>query len=226
MINRISLDKSNVRAAAVSALGMISIQEPSLSSHIANILTLLEHDNDEEEVRHRSAYYIQLLQEQQESEDQKLKTKNSLEEEVMEDEHLDYLIAQMDNLICDKTYDLHNFNIFEPIKQMENKNKEKMTRTEKIHKKVKKGALKLEDNLQGNRGDKEVEKFLNDQIGTEIGTIVYSSETQNLSEEDFEYFVKARKHVFMNFVAIEFLVSNNSENKIENVQIKLGTIKF
>lgn len=61
MINRISLDTAEVRASAVSALGIMGLNESELASHIANILSLLQHENEEEEVRQRSVYFTQVL---------------------------------------------------------------------------------------------------------------------------------------------------------------------
>lgn len=225
MINRISLDTSNVRAASISALGIISLQEPSLSSHISNILSLFQDDKDDEEVRHRSTYFKQILEENASSEKVESQSENpeSSEDNILEIDHLDGLISQLDEMMTEGVFDMESVNLFS-MNQIKKKTKKTiLTRNERIQQKHKKKEVSNEKSTQGTRtGDEKVNSFLKNKLGNDIQDCIFSSDYEKLSEEDFEYFVKARKHVFKQLVVVEFLISNNSENQIQKVQIKLG----
>ena len=144
----------------------MGMEEPSLTIHIANILSLLQHENEEEEVRQRSVYFTQILspatagkepssspnsqsaldQSSPEKEPQPiLWTGEELAE--LDDEHLEQLLAQTDELISDGTYDLQQVDLFRPREKTAVKKDAKMTRAQKIQKKV---GLEV-----GNQGGKD-----------------------------------------------------------------------
>ena len=215
-----------MRAASISALGIISLQEPSLSSHISNILSFFQDDKDDEEVRHRSTYFNQLLEETQSSQKVESQSENpeSSEDIELEVDHLDGLIAQLDGMMTEGVFYMESVNLFS-VNQMETKTKKTtLTRNQRIQQKHQKKEIKTQKTTQATRtADQKVNAFLKNKLGNDIQDCVFSSEYEKLSEEDFEYFVKSRKHVFKQLVVVEFLISNNSENQIEKVQIKLGS---
>ena len=205
----------------MSALGAISLQEPSLSSHISNILGLFCEDNDEEEVRHRAKYFIQLLEDvPAEKVESKSESGRSSRENELEMDHLDDLIGQLDAMMNEGVYEMDNVNLFCMEKTRKTVKSGQMTKTERIQQKHKKKEVTSTKEEVSNTGDKKVEEFLKTKL-EDFGEILFTSPYQKLSEEDFEYFVKARKHVVKETVVVEFIIENNSENKIEKVQIKL-----
>ena len=145
------------------------------------------------------------------------------EENILEIDHLDGLIAQLDGLMTESVFDLESVNLFSMDTLKKKTQKTTLTRNERIKQKHKKKEVSNEASSQGGRtGDKKVSSFLKNKLGNDIEDCIFSSEYEKLSEEDFEYFVRARKHVFKQLIVIEFAVANNSENQIEKVQIKLG----
>lgn len=188
-----------------------------MASHISNILVLFQEDRDEEEVRQRSTYYIGLLEESQAP-----GRARGAEECVLQVEQLDRMIARLDDMMTDGTFDMEEVDFFAEDEPQSKKQTKKMTKNERIMQKHKKTEQKA--NAQGNArtGDTKVAEFLQAKLGGEIGECIFTSEPEKLSEEDFEYFVRARKHMFRGLAVVEFLVENNSENQVQKVQIKLG----
>jgi coatomer protein complex subunit gamma len=225
LINRISLDTSDVRAASISALGLISFQDPGLSGHILNILRLFQDDKDSEEVGYRAAYFMHLLEEEEASEkvESQSEKPSPSSEDTLDVDHLDGLLSQLDGMMTEGSYDMQTINLF----SMENASKKKetkvLTKTERIQQKhTKKESKKKAFSGSAQTGDAKVNAFLKTKLGEDIGDCVFSSGEVKLSEEDFEYYVRARKHVFGSLIVIEFIVENNSENQIEKIKIKLG----
>lgn len=214
-----------MRAASVSALGAIGLQEPSLASHIANVLELFRDDKDEEEVRHRAAHFIRQLTlgARRSAGESAAEAPAQVQEEPLEPGHLDGLIAQLDDMLDAGDCDLQALDFFAAGRGAARKGPKQLTKTERIQQKHQKserpGAV---SGGSAKTGDAEVGAFLKGKLGPEAGDCVFSSAFEKLSEEDFEYFVRARKHVFAELVVVEFLVANNSENAVHRVQIKLG----
>ena len=214
-----------MRAASVSALGLISLQDPGLSSHILNILELFRDDRDSEEVSYRAAYFTQLLEEDQSSEKVESQSERveASEDRALDLAQLDGLLSQLDSLIGEGAEDLQGVDLFARDASDRKSKAKVLSKTERIqqkHHKKEAGQVKFAGNAE--TGDPKVGEFLKNKLGEQIGKCVFSSEAAKLSEEDFEYYVRARKHTFENLVVVEFIVENNSENQIEKVQIKLG----
>lgn len=136
---------------------------------------------------------------------------------------MDGLIARLDDLMNEGVFDMENVDFFAVDQAQSHKTSKKMTKTERIKQKHKKADPKAPLEGRAKTGDTQVASFLQSKLGPEIGECIFSSEPEKLSEEDFEYFVRARKHMFTKLAVVEFLVENNSENQVQKVQIKLGT---
>ena len=187
-------------------------------------MALFQNDKDEEEIRHRATHYIRLLEEKQSSEKVESRSEDPRgEETVLEVEHLDELIGQLDEWMDEGVFEMEDLPLFAEDKSKKKKTKKTLTKTERIQQKHDKKQPSAR-NISGNAktGDEKVGVFLQKNLGNEIGDCIFTSEFEKLSEEDFEYFVKARKHTFKQLLVVEFLIENNSENQMQKVQIKLG----
>ena len=86
--------------------------------------------------------------------------------EELDDEQLEQLLAQTDELISDGTYDLQQVDLFQPKQKSQTKKDTKMTRAQKIQKKVGQdiGSESSQTHKRSSGGDKQVQKFLKGKV--------------------------------------------------------------
>ena len=231
--NRVVLEKSIIRAAAVSALGIIGHKIESLRSQIVILLkNCLQDENDE--VRERALFYTNMLdyiKEDEESIEASNFVFDSLNFDVTKME--EFLIENKEKLIADdeneEIFDLETFYTDEDdtimtksVQKEAEEKKEDFAPTEP-HNQPEEAIENSSQNLE------EISGFLMDktllaQLG--IDSPEYSTCIKNITSMTDEYFVQVTTHFHSQRIIMQFKIQNNiEEHKLKNISVHLESPK-
>lgn len=209
LINRLSLSSSVIRAATITCLGNIALKTDSLKKEIILLFNTLKNDKVEEEVRERCLEYLDMLENGQ-------SVDVALEKEFSED-IVDGLIGALEKNFGEGNFDT-SFIDFSSLRKKEKRGRER--------KKVVISDVKREGLVEFRGSNDLVDDETFDFIRTEeyfenFGELLLTTKFLKISDEDAEFFVQVRKHIFEENVSLEFKIKNNSENEIKNLKIDL-----
>ena len=212
LVNRLSLSSSVVRAATITCLGNIALKTEILKNEIILLFENLKNDGFEEEVRERCYFYLDLLEG-----DSKESVVNDpgIEKEFSE-ELIDSLISKLEVNFKENNFDT-SFIDFNSLRKKEKKGKDK----KKIACDIKKGSLNEFKGVNDEIDDETLEFIEKEKYFENFGELLITTKFTKISDEDAEFFVQVRKHIFTSNVSLEFKIMNNSENEIKNLKIDL-----
>ena len=231
--NRVVLEKSIIRAAAVSALGTIGHKIESLRSQIVILLkNCLKDENDE--VRERALFYTGLLDYSEEEKDD-LKEANDF---VFDNLNFDfsqmetYLIENKDDILknedSDEIFSLETYctedeeSVLANTIQREEDQKEEIINAHKemqpsteesMEQMEEKSKINLNSGLALSQKDLET-------LG--IQTVEYSTSVSDITSSSDEYYVQTTKHFHDRLVIFQFKVENNiDEQRLSDIKVHL-----
>lgn len=226
LINRLTLDKSIVRTAVVTCMAQIATQDEGLREEIIPILEHLQFDFEEEEVRERATYYLQLLNSMDGSDKGRasrlIDDSNELSEETIE-----ALLHKFEDNLAHQNYDTSFLDFNALLKQAH------------VTKKVSGDKQKESGKAQSipNTLLTDISKYegVNDVIEDEtkrffehksefksLGSVRITTAFKDLTEPETEVFIKFRKHLFGDHLVFEFLLQNNGGNAISDLVLDLS----
>ena len=231
ILNRLHLDESSIRSAAISCLGELALKVESLREEIKSILLSFKNDTDNE-VRERVAYYIENDMLMDKSKGSVLSANQILEIERFMSNKLDLITGSMD------IADIMNFTISEQqsvgdvylgrspdqgVKKQNNMVKSEIAKSQQVNTDINKIVGGRDDIDSEFQAMKEWfarhETFGNE----EYGDLKKSSVKKNLIDEGAEYYTTVRKHMFENYTVMEFEVKNNDdEHDLTNIDLELN----
>lgn len=214
ILNRLHLDDSAIRAASISCLGEMALKVESLQEEVSSILTSFVNDLDGE-VRERAFYYSKILN--GDGEFQEMHTNkcfdivdlNSIQQLIngkldglLDDVDIQDLVQIPKNLGTSRATNL--------ISKTEKDIGEDKQTVDQEDGTVAQAALEM-----GDAFDKEMfDFFAEDDLFEDLEDLKISTQYVDLVEKDSEYYTKVRKHVFENFVVLEYKVLNNDDEHV------------
>lgn len=235
--NRIVLEKSIIRAAAVSALGTMGHKIESLRSQIVILLkNCLKDENDE--VRERALFYTSLLDYPEEEEDEEHHEATgfvfdalNFDYEKMEN----YLLENKDQILQDEDneaiFDLDTFYTEEEESVLAKTiQKEAEAKAEALN--IKEIQSPLEESIENmeEKGKIDVNAGFSldnsdlSKLGIEAAE--YSTGITNVTSHSDEYFIQVTKHFHERKIIFQFNVQNNiEEHKLSNIKVHLESPK-
>lgn len=237
IFNRVVLEKSIIRAAAVSALGMMGHKIETLRSQIVILLkNCLKDENDE--VRERALFYTSLLdypdEEEGENYDATAFVFDSLNFDVEKMEN--YLLENKDQLLQDEDdeniLDLSTFctddeeSALTRTIQKEEEEKKEVNPLKEAQEHAQEEAMEdteAQPKIEGATGFTLDNKVLQ-KIGIEAAE--YSSTVTDITNQSDEYFVQVTKHFYDRKIILQFNVQNNiDEHRLSNIKVELVSPK-
>mmetsp|Transcript_23528 Transcript_23528/g.57393 ORF Transcript_23528/g.57393 Transcript_23528/m.57393 type:complete len:908 (-) Transcript_23528:226-2949(-) len=225
--NRLILENSMVRAAAVDALSKIACKCPTLRRDILVLLEASRNDNDDE-VRERICLYQQVLKTgDKATADNALEELVSVDTEFSLDALYENLGAHLQSESCGVLFDITN------VPTQDVYEKAKAAAAPPVP--AKKGAAAAAEQAAAPQSAPKVnEQLMNavEQIfsGTDIGAVLNSTSAQPLTETEAEYTVSVYKHIFQEYIILEFYCGNTVPGtRLENIAVSLkgyDTTKF
>jgi coatomer protein complex subunit gamma len=246
LINRLTLDPPKVRAATITCLGQLGLKNDSLVDDVIMILTPFTNDVQNEEVKARAEYYSAQLHQRLHDMSRQTHQQSNGQDSAVETTDLNFMInpndvesllASIEKELANGTYDTSFIN-FANLKKDTAVDKT-FDRSSKKTEDVRSANIKTNDqepkiqalgsfnNLKKFKPEKnEVEReldrfFASNKECTSFGEVLVSSEYLNLSDPEAEFYVQLKKHFFKDYVSLEFIIQNNSENLIKNMKIDL-----
>lgn len=215
-----------VRSAAISCLGELGLSIPDLKDEIASVLFSFKFDIDSE-VRERVAHYLNL-------EKFKVGTTGEVYDLAQILEIESHIKNSLENLETVDIFAMIGFDL--SVAHDKNRN----VTSGKVAKGGQKGVVDAPGPKSPAKGSEPSKLLFNDDktaqfnamqeffrnhetFGTEeYGALRNSSEAKPLIDKEAEYFTTVRKHMFTEYVVLEFVVTNNDEeHEIRNVEIDL-----
>mmetsp|Transcript_6999 Transcript_6999/g.20637 ORF Transcript_6999/g.20637 Transcript_6999/m.20637 type:complete len:924 (-) Transcript_6999:83-2854(-) len=231
--NRLILENSLVRAAAVDTLTKIAMKCPALRRDVLILLQFGQNDNDDE-VRERISLYSsvlnQALDEQNDSAQQGFQALMSVEIPFSVDAMYDCLVDHVNSDSKDALFNVNNLPSQEAYSatvkaqealQAQDKQKKKPGQpTQQKGEEVKKTA---EQRASVNT---ELMRILGEVTqGEDIGPLQHTCSPKSLTEKEAEYTVQVIKHMFKQHIVLEMYVSNTVQGvTLENIEIKLTNV--
>jgi len=243
LINRLTLDPPKVRAATITCLGQLGLKKNALIDDIIMILSPFINDVKNEEVKARAEYYTATLHQRLHDLLRHHNLPNG-KDAVTETIDLNFMISANDveSLLNNIEKELANGSYDTSFINFANLKKE-----QSIEKTFEKPSKKADDirsnnarsseseaknqnlgsfnNLkkfkpEKNEAERELDKFFaSKKECSNFGEVLVSSDYMNLSDPEAEFYVQLKKHFFKDFVSLEFVFQNNSENLIRNLKI-------
>ena len=226
LINRLTLDKSIVRAAVVTCMAQIATQDEELREEIIPILEHLQFDFEEEEVKERASYYLYILN-SMDNKTTKPSTNLIDDSNELSEETIEAIVHTFEDNLAQQNYDTSFLDFNALLKQV------KMSK--KINVNKNKNTTKAQDLPNTLLTDIETYKGTNDIIEEEtkqffesknefkdLGPALITTSYKDLSEPETEVFIQLRKHIFEHHVVLEFLLHNNGDNTISDFVLDLN----
>ncbi|CAI2381568.1 unnamed protein product [Moneuplotes crassus] len=233
--NRVVLEKSIIRAAAVSALGTIGHKIESLRSQIVILLkNCLKDENDE--VRERALFYTDLLdypEENEECHEASSFVFDSLTFDV--DKMEQFLLENKDSLIADEdNEEIFNFSTFctEEQDSVMTRNVQKEAEEKKDTYSTPEQHTKQEEAIEDDSygidfsspPGFELEQSICTRLGIEAPE--FSTTTKDITSPSDEYYVQLTGHFHCKKLILQFNVQNNiEEHKLKDITVHLENPK-
>lgn len=231
--NRVVLEKSIIRAAAVSALGAIGHKIDNLRSQIVILLkNCLKDENDE--VRERALFYTSLLDYSEEDEADVFDTNTFVFDHLNFDYNKmeTYLIENKDKILEDEDSDemlsLETFyseeeeSVLTKVIQREEEHKEEIFNVQKdLHSPLEESIEQMEEIGQsaGTSGFSLPSTILQK---LDIEAVDFSTGVSNITSPGDEYYVQLTKHFYGSKIIFQFKVENNiEEHKLSSIKAHL-----
>ena len=209
ILNRMHLDGTAIRAASITCMGELALKIPSMRDEVKSIVVSFLHDVDEE-VRDRAYYYNKVL-----SGDKDFVELNSYNcFNVSDLESIQHLLEER----LDKIEELGIDALLEIPKNLGKTSSQKINAmTSKIAQEFVSPVtspsvhhvVDISSNMNNSSDlfDAELADFFaeHEEI-SQYGALRLSGEYLNLSDKDSEYFTTIRKHIFDNFIVLEYTV--------------------
>jgi coatomer protein complex subunit gamma len=215
--NRVMLESAPVRACAVTALSKFAAQVPSLKQSIVDILKRILSDNDDE-VRDRAVFYLDLLEDQSASLAQDL---------IVEDLPVDILSLEkslIDYLKQEEEVEEFTLSSVVEVAPHERTTKrrgeqEQTTGTSTTT------STSGEDTVSAPSGPSYEELFSKIPQLSELGKPFRSNGPNYITEEDSDYVVSVVKHIYPEHIVFQFNVTNKVETQqLETVHVEMTNI--
>lgn len=210
IFNRVILEAASVRAAAVTALGKFAVSCPQLTESVVVLLSRCLNDNDDE-VRDRCAFYLNMLEQQDSA------TTETLFTETMPPlADLEYSLQQyLDTGDKSKAFDISTD--LTHAKQEEDKSASERKIGEPVAEVAKPKVVaptRQTGQLEALAGIPEIAK---------LGPVYKSSAPVDITEAEAEYIVSCTKHTFAGHVVFQFSCVNNMANQqLEDVTVEMS----
>lgn len=224
--NRLILEKSPVRAAAVSSLAKFAAHCDDL---LPQILVLLERStlDTDDEVRDRATYYLNILKQKQKS----LFTNfisSQLQVSIVGLEkalHSYLQSGSLDSTILDQSFDIKTVPLstvpFNGYNESGDSGLKKSSETKPIANGPSSAAV---EKIAATRQDLYAEQLASvpELSQLNLGPILKSSLPVELTESETEYVVQCVKHMFKDYVVLQFDCTNTLNDQVlENVHITM-----
>lgn len=217
--NRVSLENAYVRASAVSALAKFGIKLEHLRPSIIVLLKRCVHDNDDE-VRDRATFYLQVLEGQDKDQSVKLVTDVELNLplgnlETALHEHMKHPSATPFDVTTVSTEEEE-----QPIKE-----KKKEVGGGGVGGGARPSGDKTAEDRASN--DQPADTSYAAQLAqipqfASFGRLYKTSPSVELTESETEYVVSCVKHIFSDHIVFQFNVTNTlSEQQLERVTVRM-----
>ncbi|TKR82477.1 hypothetical protein L596_016197 [Steinernema carpocapsae] len=215
--NRVILEKTRVRAAAVTALAKFGAQCPTLRPSIEVLLSRCKLDNDDE-VRDRATYYLAALKTEQPNVISNY-ISNNLQVSVQGLERC--LESYVHGNDFSKPFDLKQVPVSSlPITAAAERKRSSLAID--ACSSAPSVASAKKDDKKASRQDIYAEQIAAIPQFSHIGPLAKSSSPVELTEAETEYYVTCVKHIFENHVLLQFDCCNTlNDQLLENVHVEL-----
>lgn len=240
LINRLTLDVPSVVVATVSCLGQTGLKRSSLRNDVLMILEPFKNSAQCDEIRAISEFYIHQLNAL------KVEEKTSKSDAIQQDfnfmidvDELDNILIELENSQKNQTFDTSFINFAKLQEKSKSKKakiaqivqtEEQKPKSEKDSKSSSKQSKKDEEKKSGLIDYKptksqdfiQIENYLKNRPEFSFcGDLLIASEFFNLSEETAEIFIQVKKFIFKDYLIFEFLIKNNTENHLSQIQVEM-----
>lgn len=238
LINRLTLDTAAVVVATVSCLGQIALKRKSIQDDVLMILEPFRNASSCDETRAISEYYIDKINETkvEETDNSQLPAVEDLNF-VINGNQLEDIISRLDNSLKTETFDT-SFIDFSKLKDQNKKDKpfetqlthfeeqaisaEQTPKSSSKHHKTDASTGLLNYKPVKSHTFLQTETYIKSRPEFDfLGDLLLVSEPVNLSDESAEIHVKSRKLIFKDYIGLEFVLQNNSENTLTKIQIEI-----
>ena len=229
---RVVLEKSIIRAAAVSALGTMAHKIESLRNQIVILLKNCSKDENDE-VRERVLFYIDLLDYPEVNEDDYLQSSNFTFDALNFDPAKieNYLLEHKNEILDDEENEaIFDFSTFcseedgNILTRAINKEENIFTTPEEQEKEHNPLEEAIEDYEDKGHIDLNIHLTIDEKILESIGIshVEFSTGTTDITSPTDEYFVQVTKHFYHQKIIFVFSVKNNiEEHKLTNIKVNL-----
>jgi coatomer protein complex subunit gamma len=214
--NRVILENSTVRAAAVSALARFAVHLPEMRERIKVLLNRCLDDNDDE-VRDRAAFYLRLLE--SESSSKYIDLDVNYVWPSLEHNLLKYLDAE-----TSKPFDIKVV----PLVSKAQEDAERMRIKTALQESTAIPTLKSPTSASITPTKKfDTQQAFADELATipelaQCGALFKTSKPVQLTENETEYVVHCIKHVFAEYIVFQFKCRNTlNDSLLENVSVAM-----
>ncbi|KAK0405717.1 hypothetical protein QR680_018154 [Steinernema hermaphroditum] len=215
--NRVILEKTRVRAAAVTALAKLGASCPQLRPSIEVLLSRCKLDNDDE-VRDRATYYLTTLRTNQQNVISNY-VSNNLQVSVQGLERC--LEAYVHGNDFSKPFDLKQVPVSSvPITSAADRKRSSLSVDAGVS--TPSAAAAKKEEKKASRQDIYAEQLAAVPQFSHIGPLFKSSSPIELTEAETEYSVTCIKHTFGNHIVLQFDCCNTlNDQLLENVMVEL-----
>lgn len=221
--NRVVLENSIVRAAAVTALAKFGVgqKDPEVKSSISVLLTRCLDDTDDE-VRDRAALNLRLMKEEDEVANRFIRTDSMFSLPTFEHQLVMY-VTSTDKSTFAAAFDVSEIPIVTQEQALAEERTKKLTTatpTLKAPSEAPKKANGLAEDTTATTTEKYAERLMQIPELKAYGTLLKSSSPVELTESETEYVVTAVKHIFKEHTVIQYDIKNTlPDTVLEDVTV-------